>query len=210
MKEGVRVLRYLEEDLFGQGFNELLKGPTTISCDMWNQIFLWMSLRRARGDRTLRQKFKLKKGEFTLTQYWDQPMNDAGTKGNLLYSFYDLPPGIITDSRAPKRPDFLDYLSFQRDRHTWPSPLTDSWMDKVANYSNMTKRPNFDLGPLATVMPSPALTGGVYSGCPGWERSNCIYSQIADTSHAEASQALALSSSHYADMIFKAVINGWS
>lgn len=117
---------------------------------------------------------------------------------------------------APNRQEFLDYLSFQRDERIPAGPLhfTDSWMDKMANHSDMKKRPNLDpftfLGPIATAMPSPARAGGVYSGCPGWERSNRIYSQIGDTSPADASQALALSSAHYADMIFKAVINGWS
>jgi hypothetical protein len=104
--KGVWVLRYLGEDLFGQGFNELLKGPTTIACGMWIQLFLWMALRWAKGDKTLGQKFKFKKGEFTLTQYWDQPMNDAGTKGNLLYSFYDLPLGDTTNSRIRSKTIF--------------------------------------------------------------------------------------------------------
>lgn len=46
--------------------------------------------------------------------------------------------------------------------------------------------------------------------CPVWERSNRIYAQISQVSPAAASQALGLSSAHYADMILKAVINGWN
>lgn len=127
----------------------------------------------------------------------DHPSNDAGR------------------NTAPSRQDFLDYLSMQRGQRT-PGPLhfTDSWMDKMANYGEMRNSPNLDpfafLGPLATAMPSPISRGGMSRGCPSWERSNRIYSQIADANPAEATQALALSSSHYADMIFKAVIKGWS
>lgn len=113
------------------------------------------------------------------------------------------------------RLDFLDYLNMQRGENTaGPLHFTDSWMDKMANYGEMRKRRDLDpftfLGPPAWPAPSPTRPGALSRGCPSWEKSNRIYSQIADANPTEASQALALRSSHYADMIFKAVINGWS
>jgi hypothetical protein len=136
------------------------------------------------------------------------------TKGALLDVKDHVSNGAAQDT-VPNRLDFLDYLNMQRGEHTaGPLHFTDSWMDKMANYGEMRKRPDLDpftfLGPPAWAVSSPTPPGAVSRGCPGWEKSNRIYSQIADASPTEASQALALRSSHYADMIFKAVINGWS
>jgi hypothetical protein len=89
-------------------------------------------------------------------------------------------------------------------------------MYKMAAYSDVRKRANLDpftfLGPLATAMQPPGLTrtASCSGMSPTWKRFNRIYAQIAFVKQAEASQALALGSAHYADMIFKAVINGWS
>jgi hypothetical protein len=110
----------------------------------------------------------------------------------------------------------LEYLGIQRgDSSTGPLHFTDSWMDKMATYGKDTgKYPNLDpfrfLGPLAPAMPSAVRPRPGSGGCPAWERSNRIYGQISEVKPAAASQAMALSSAHYADMIFKAVINGWS
>lgn len=122
----------------------------------------------------------------------------------------------LAHSGGLNRKDMFDYLGTQRSDNTNVFvQFTDSWMDKMAAGSDRRKCPDyFDpftvLGPLATAMPSvvrPRMNSG---RCPTWERSNRIYGQISDVSPAAASQALALSSAHYADMIFKAVINGWA
>jgi hypothetical protein len=108
VQKGRWVLRYLGEDLFGSGFNELLRGPTAISCSMWIPLCLWMALRWVKGDEILRQKFKFSKGQFSLTQHWDKPMNDDGTQGNLLFSFYDLPHGKMADAPIQSKALFND------------------------------------------------------------------------------------------------------
>jgi hypothetical protein len=51
------------------------------------------------GDELFNELFKFGKGQFTLTQTWDLPMNEVGTTGSLLYPFYDDPlHGKTTDS----------------------------------------------------------------------------------------------------------------
>jgi hypothetical protein len=88
--------------------------------------------------------------------------------------------------------------------------FTDSWMDDLPPVRGSRNPPGLDpyswLGPLTTA--SPRLSVGVVR-CPIWQRSNKIYSQISEVTAAVASGALQLSSAHYADMIFKAVVNGW-
>jgi hypothetical protein len=91
--------------------------------------------------------------------------------------------------------------------------FTDSWMDQSAIEVTLKWYSNLDpvtfLSPLATAMPSPPQRS-VSKRCPLWERSNNIYGQVLNVDSSAASQALALNSSHYADMIFRAVIKGWS
>lgn len=92
---------------------------------------------------------------------------------------------------------------------------TDSWMDGATNGAIARDCPEqldpFALfGILSTATPSITLQLPRGVQCPIWERSNNIYSQISDVSPAAASRALRLSSARYADMIFKAVINGWA
>ncbi|KZL86235.1 hypothetical protein CI238_13162 [Colletotrichum incanum] len=83
------VLSYRGEAPLSQGLNELLQGPTTLDCGMWCQFLLWMSLRYLIGDELFDSWIPLKNGRFALTQMWGDPMNDNGTIGSLLYSFYD-------------------------------------------------------------------------------------------------------------------------
>lgn len=88
--------------------------------------------------------------------------------------------------------------------------FTDSWMDK--NSAVRGRRNPSAIDPylwLGSITPaSPRLSVNVVR-CPIWERSNRIYSQITQATPADASGALQLGSAHYADMIFKAVLNGW-
>lgn len=116
---------------------------------------------------------------------------------------------------ALNRPNLYGYLGTHRNGDSQASlQFTDSWMDKMAVGNDIRRHPNLNpftfLGPLATAMPSTGRTrtGSTYGSA--WERSNRIYGQIFDVSPRAASQALALSSAHYADMIFKAVVKGWS
>lgn len=114
------------------------------------------------------------------------------------------------------RQEFLGYLGIQpSDNSNSSLNFSDSWMDKMATeISTPNRRPNLDpftfLGPLSTAMPPAGRSRPVSMKCPIWERSNRIYAQISRVGPAAASQALDLSSAHYADMIFKAVIHGWS
>lgn len=94
---------------------------------------------------------------------------------------------------------------------------TDSWMDNTfADSRNTTIWPG--LGPprsrqfpslLSTIMPISSRQGPT-AQCKIWERSNTIYSQVCKVSPAYSSDALKLSSAHYAAAIFKAVIKGWA
>lgn len=92
--------------------------------------------------------------------------------------------------------------------------FTESWMDKKVvdktDKNPIDLSPWAWLSPISTMMPPPArpLTRGMQ--CQIWEKSNKIYSQIATATPACASAALRLSPSDYANLIFKAVINGWA
>lgn len=91
LKEFRHVLSYQGEAPLSHGLNELLQGPTTLDCGMFCQLLLWMAIRYLIGDGLFNELFKFKKGQFILTQNWDEPVNDVGTIGNLLYPFYDHP-----------------------------------------------------------------------------------------------------------------------
>ncbi|EHA21827.1 hypothetical protein ASPNIDRAFT_53663 [Aspergillus niger ATCC 1015] len=91
LKDNHQVLTYEGEAPLGHGLNELLKGPTTIDCGMWVALLLWMGIRYLIGDDLFHAIFKFEKGGFIITQNWDEPINKAGTVGNLLYPFYDSP-----------------------------------------------------------------------------------------------------------------------
>lgn len=88
--------------------------------------------------------------------------------------------------------------------------FTDSWMDEMPAVRGARNVPSLDpyswLGLFS--LSSPGMAVGV-ARCPIWERSNNIYSQISKVTPAVAAGALQLTSAHYADMIFKAVVNGW-
>ena len=93
--------------------------------------------------------------------------------------------------------------------------FTDSWMDKKA--VDRTEKFTLDLtqwaswlSPISTMMPPPACPPTSGMQCQIWEKSNNIYSQISRVGPASASAALRLSRSDYANLIFKAVINGWA
>jgi hypothetical protein len=58
---------------------------------MFCQILIWMAIRFLLGDALFDQVFKLKAGQFILTQKWNSPVNHAGSMGNLLYCFLDTP-----------------------------------------------------------------------------------------------------------------------
>ncbi|KAL7903797.1 hypothetical protein GGI35DRAFT_465215 [Trichoderma velutinum] len=88
------VLRYTGVDFWGRGLNELVDGPTTLDCGMWCSVALLWGLRAVVGVKILRQRAQFAPGEFILTQYWDEPMNSTGTKGNLLYRFYNYWPSL--------------------------------------------------------------------------------------------------------------------
>lgn len=91
MKEGRYVLTYQGDAPLTQGLNDLFLAPTTICCGMWCQLYLVMLIRSLAGDELFNRSFPFKKGQFTLTECWPKPMNNAGTTGNLLYDFYDDP-----------------------------------------------------------------------------------------------------------------------
>ena len=91
LKEDRKVLAYQGDASLSQGLNDLFLGPTTLCCGMWCQLYLVMLIRGLAGDELFNRSFPFKKGQFTLTESWPEPMNDAGTIGNLLYDFYDDP-----------------------------------------------------------------------------------------------------------------------
>lgn len=134
------------------------------------------------------------------------------------FSLLDLMPGSSNNpaqNMALNRQDFYGYRGTHRNGDSQASlQFTDSWMDKMAVGNDIKRSPNLNpftfLGPLATAMPSIGRTRTGFTYGSTWERSNRIYGQIFDVSPSAACQALALSSAHYADMIFKAVIKGWS
>ncbi|KFY16441.1 hypothetical protein V492_01327 [Pseudogymnoascus sp. VKM F-4246] len=92
---------------------------------------------------------------------------------------------------------------------------TESWMDKKV--VDKTDNSPIDLSPwaaflspMSTMMPPPARPATRGMQCQIWEKSNKIYSQISTVTPAAAAAALRLSPSDYANLIFKAVINGWA
>ncbi|OCL10054.1 hypothetical protein AOQ84DRAFT_431039 [Glonium stellatum] len=95
------VLTYRGEAPLSQGLNELLRGPTTIDCGMFCQLLLWMAIRYLIGDELFDKVFNFKKGGFTLTQGLYEPMNEAGSYGNLLDRFCD-------DPRRKKTTNFVE------------------------------------------------------------------------------------------------------
>lgn len=76
------VLRYQGEANLSQGLNDLLQGPTTLDCGMFCQLLLWMAIRYVIGDEIFDISFKFQKGQFALTQCWED---------GLLEPFYDDP-----------------------------------------------------------------------------------------------------------------------
>ncbi|KFY58294.1 hypothetical protein V496_06201 [Pseudogymnoascus sp. VKM F-4515 (FW-2607)] len=92
--------------------------------------------------------------------------------------------------------------------------FTESWMDKKAvdktdkNRADLT--PWAWLSPISTMLPPPGRPPTRGMQCHIWEKSNKIYSQISTVSPACASATLRLSPLDYANLIFKAVINGWA
>ncbi|KFZ13384.1 hypothetical protein V502_06634 [Pseudogymnoascus sp. VKM F-4520 (FW-2644)] len=92
--------------------------------------------------------------------------------------------------------------------------FTESWMDKKVvdktDKNPIDLSPWAWLSPISTMMPPPARPPTRGMQCQIWEKSNKIYSQIATVTPACASAALRLSPSDYANLIFKAVINGWA
>ncbi|KFY03553.1 hypothetical protein V490_00134 [Pseudogymnoascus sp. VKM F-3557] len=85
------VLTYHGDQLFPRGIIELFEGPTTLDCGMATELFKWFSLLLTVGASVLQEVMPFERGQFTLTQHWDIPMNEAGTAGNLLHQFYDPP-----------------------------------------------------------------------------------------------------------------------
>ncbi|KFY46513.1 hypothetical protein V495_02409 [Pseudogymnoascus sp. VKM F-4514 (FW-929)] len=92
--------------------------------------------------------------------------------------------------------------------------FTESWMDKKAvdktDNNPVDLSPWSWLSPISAMMPPPARPPTRGMQCQIWEKSNKIYSQISTVTPASASAALRLSPSDYANLIFKAVINGWA
>lgn len=92
--------------------------------------------------------------------------------------------------------------------------FTESWMDKKAivrtDKAHADLTPWAWLSPIASMMPPPARPPTHGMQCQIWEKSNKIYSQISTVAPASASAALRLSRTDYANLIFKAVINGWA
>jgi hypothetical protein len=62
-----------------------------------------MAIRYLLGDKLFDNLFKFKKGQFILTQSWHQQMNDDGSKGTLLYYFYDDPRETTTEPLESER-----------------------------------------------------------------------------------------------------------
>ncbi|KFZ18029.1 hypothetical protein V501_01416 [Pseudogymnoascus sp. VKM F-4519 (FW-2642)] len=92
--------------------------------------------------------------------------------------------------------------------------FTESWMDKKAivrtDKAHADLTPWAWLSPIASMMPPPGRPPTQGMQCQIWEKSNKIYSQISTVARASASAALRLSPMDYANLIFKAVINGWA
>lgn len=92
--------------------------------------------------------------------------------------------------------------------------FTESWMDKKAivrtDKAHADLTPWAWLSPIASMMPPPARPPTNGMQCQIWEKSNKIYSQISTVPPAAASAALRLNPMDYANLIFKAVINGWA
>lgn len=91
LKDFCHVLSSKGEVPLTHALNEFLKGPTTCDCGIWQQFSKWMGIRYLIGDELFLATFKFEKGQFILTQRWEEPINKAGTVGNLLYPFYDEP-----------------------------------------------------------------------------------------------------------------------
>ncbi|KAF4629965.1 hypothetical protein G7Y89_g8176 [Cudoniella acicularis] len=83
------VLRYMGKGPLSQALNKLIRWMTTMDCGMFSQFVQWQGIRFLTGDGLFDELFDFGPGEFTLTQNWEIPMNEAGTMGNLLYDFYD-------------------------------------------------------------------------------------------------------------------------
>lgn len=92
--------------------------------------------------------------------------------------------------------------------------FTESWMDKKVidktDKNPVDLSPWAWLSPISAMMPPPVRPPTHGMQCQIWEKSNKIYSQISTVTPACASAALRLSPSDYANLIFKAVINGWA
>jgi len=85
------VLTYEGAGPFSQGLNELLAEITTADCGMAVPLSFVFAKRYMLGDELFDVLFPLIKGQFTVTQDWDEAMNKEGTRGNIFYPFYDSP-----------------------------------------------------------------------------------------------------------------------
>jgi hypothetical protein len=119
LREGLWVLSYQGEAPLSQGLNELLQGPTTLDCGMFCQFILWMALRYLVGDTLFDELFKFQKGQFTLTQAWDEPINQLNSRGNMLYPFYDDPPFEMTTDSSQEEPRIQTRTVF--NHRTYPA-----------------------------------------------------------------------------------------
>ncbi|KFY32592.1 hypothetical protein V493_00061 [Pseudogymnoascus sp. VKM F-4281 (FW-2241)] len=92
--------------------------------------------------------------------------------------------------------------------------FTESWMDKKmvdkADNNSVYLSPWAWISPMSTMMPPADRLPTRGMKCQIWEKSNKVYSQISTASPACAAAAVRLSPLNYANMIFKAVINGWA
>lgn len=92
--------------------------------------------------------------------------------------------------------------------------FTESWMDKEA--VDKTDENRTDLTPwawisqISTMLPPQGRPPSRGMLCHIWVQSNKIYSQVSTASPACVSATLRLSRLDYANLIFKAVINGWA
>jgi len=91
LKSSQWVLIYKGVGPFSQGLNDLLAEITTVDCGMWTVLEFWFGLRYMLGDANFDILFPFKNGQFTLSQYWDEPTNTEDAAGNLLFPFYVTP-----------------------------------------------------------------------------------------------------------------------
>lgn len=107
------VLRYEGNGPLSHGLNELLQGPTTLDCGMFCQLLLWMAIRYLVGDGIFDKVFASENASFVLTQVWNQPLNRSGTKGSMLYQFYDTPyQEILTGGSMIRTRTFYNHESY--------------------------------------------------------------------------------------------------